>query len=57
MDAKLPEKDINYIKQKIFRKVFAELSIRISKGYENIDLELVEPTIDKMLEESNILFS
>ena len=33
----LPCKDINYIKTKIKNKVRAELKIRISKGYENID--------------------
>ncbi len=37
----LPDKDIFYIKTKIINRVRAELMIRISKGYENIDLNLI----------------
>jgi len=51
----LPDKDMNYIKQKITNKVRAELLIRISKGYENIDLNLVEESIDKALREIKII--
>ncbi len=51
----LPDKDIDYIKQKINNKVRAELFIRISKGYENIDLNIVEEFIGKALQEMKII--
>ena len=41
--------DIEYIKSKIIGKVTAELKLRISKGYENINLSLVEKEVDKAL--------
>ena len=47
----LPEKDINYIKNKITRRVNSELQLRISKGYENINLCLVEVIVEKDLKE------
>ena len=50
----LSEKDIAYIKDKITNKVRAELMIRISKGYRNIDLSLIEKLIDKALKNTNI---
>lgn len=45
----LPEKDIKHIKNKIIGKVQSELKLRISKGYKNINLDLVEDTANKML--------
>lgn len=45
----LPEKDIGYIKNRIISKVKNELKLRISKGYENIDLDLVEDIVNRML--------
>lgn len=53
-NAKLPEKDISYIKDKVIIKVMAELKLRISKGYQNIDLRLVKPTVDKILNETKV---
>ena len=50
----LPEKDVNYIKDKIIRKVKAELQIRISKGYKNINLDLVEQIMNELLKETKI---
>ena len=38
----LPDKDVDYIKEKIMARVKSELITRISKGYDNIDLELIE---------------
>lgn len=55
IDTKLPEKDIRYIKPRITKKVMAELKQRISKGYQNIDIELVEPTVDNLLKETNVI--
>ena len=49
-----PDKDINYIKEKIINNVKVELMIRISKGYKNIDLTLVDRLVDKALREVKI---
>ncbi|MEK6935362.1 MAG: hypothetical protein AABW67_01100 [Nanoarchaeota archaeon] len=51
----LPIKDINYIKHKIINKVKSELLLRISKGYTNINLNLIEQLTNKYLKETNIL--
>ena len=45
----LNEKDIDFIKDKIAQKVKAELLLRVSRGYEGINLELIEPLLDKKL--------
>ncbi len=50
----LPEKDINYIKSKIINKVRSKLMQRISEGYKNINLNLVETIVDKMLEKTKV---
>ena len=50
----LRDKDAGYIKNKIINEVRAELNIRISKGYKNIDLNLIEKLIDKALKNTNI---
>ncbi|MBS3099702.1 hypothetical protein J4463_00605 [Candidatus Pacearchaeota archaeon] len=44
-----PETDIVYIKSKIINRVMAELNTRISKGYKNIDLDLVEVLTENAL--------
>ena len=54
LNISLPEKDINYIKDKIIRKVKAELQIRISKGYKNINLDIVEQIMNELLKETKI---
>ncbi len=51
----LPDKDLEYIKNKITRKVNSELGLRISKGYENIDLGLVNIEVEKVLKEMKII--
>ena len=51
----LPDKDVVYIKEKIVARVKSELVIRISKGYENIDLELVEFLTDKALKGAKVI--
>ena len=50
----LQEKDISHIKSKVINKVKSELMLRIEKGYKNINLELVEGIIDKMLVDMKI---
>src|SRR3989344_9178735 len=52
LNISLPEKDINYIKDKIIRKVKAELQIRVSKGYKNINLDIVEQIMNELLKET-----
>jgi len=50
----LPEKDIDYIKSKIINRVKSELNLRISKGYKNIDLSIIEELVLKALSNLNI---
>jgi len=50
----LPDKDISYIKHKIISRVKSELMARISKGYKNIDLGLVETLTEKALRDEKI---
>ena len=51
----LKDKDVLYIRAKIINKVRAELIARISKGYKNINLNLVESLVDKSLIKMNIM--
>ena len=55
VNSSLPEKDAEHIKDKIVKKVKAELELRKSKGYENIDFELVGPSVDIILESIKII--
>ena len=55
INAPLPDEDINYIKNKITNKVRAELKLRISKGYENIDLDFVEELVDEALKNTKVV--
>lgn len=50
----LPSYDINYVKDKIVKRVKSELSVRISKGYENISLSLVESETEAVLNDLGI---
>jgi len=50
-----PYKDIEYIKIKIRNKVKAELLIRISRGYKNINLDLMEEIIESFLKKLKII--
>ena len=50
----LPNKDVEYIRTKIINKVRAELMTRISKGYKNIELSLVEELVDKALKNTDV---
>ena len=45
----LPNKDIIYIRGKIINRVKSELLTRINKGYQNIDLSLIETLVNKTL--------
>ena len=49
-----PDEDINYIKSKIINRVKSELSLRIEKGYEGINLLLIEPLTDDFLKQVKI---
>jgi len=50
----LPKKDSKYIKKRLMNTVKSELLSRISRGYENIDLEMVEESVDKVLREMSV---
>ncbi|MEK6952604.1 MAG: hypothetical protein AABX29_06325 [Nanoarchaeota archaeon] len=51
----LPEKDIGYIKTQVSNKTISELRKRISQGYKNIDLSLINELVDKALKDTNIV--
>jgi len=53
--SQLPYEDTTYIKNKIINKVRNELRLRISKGYTNINISLIEPLTDKYLKELKIV--
>ena len=52
--APLPEKERGEIKEKIIRKVKAELQIRMAHGYGNLDLEGVERITEEILKKIRI---
>ena len=47
-------KDVEYIKTKVINRARSELMIRISKGYKNINLSLIDELVDKALKNTNI---
>lgn len=47
----LSEKDLDYVKKRLMNKVKSELLMRISKGYKNIDLNLIELVIEEVFNE------
>ena len=51
----LPTGDSLYIKKRIKKKVERELKLRIFRGYENIDLSLVDKEIEEYLKKLEIL--
>ena len=51
----LAKKDVEGIKRKVINKVKSELRIRIERGYENIDLSLVEEFAEKALGEMKVV--
>lgn len=54
LNRSLPDKDAEYIRSKIINKVRAELMTRISKGYKNIELNLIGELVDRALRDTNI---
>jgi spore germination protein YaaH len=54
IDRCLPTVDLNYIKEKLKTKIKVELCLRINKGYQNINLDLVDIEIDNALKLLNI---
>lgn len=54
VNSQLPKKDVLVIRKKIINKVRAEINLRISRGYENIDLNLIEKLTDKTLKNARI---
>ena len=54
-DKVLPTHDIKDLREKIINKVKTELNLRITRGYTNIDLSIVEEFVDKFLRELRII--
>jgi len=50
-----PVKDIEHIKTKLSNRIKSELSIRIAKGYKNLDIELVDKAIIDFLKKLKVL--
>lgn len=50
----LPFHDISEIREKTISRVKTELNLRASKGYANIDISLVETSVDNSLKELKI---
>jgi predicted DNA binding CopG/RHH family protein len=51
IDMPLPNKDIEEIKRRASNRVKSDLLIRISKGYKNIDISLIDQFINNALKE------
>lgn len=54
LNKNLSDKDTEEIKKKVINKVKSELMIRIEKGYENINLSLVEEFVENSLDEMKV---
>jgi hypothetical protein len=54
VDKTLPSHDIDELKQKVINKVKAELNLRISKGYKNINLSLGDDFVQDYFKELKI---
>lgn len=54
IDRGLSFHDMEEVRAKIISKVRAELKLRITKGYANIDLSLLEPLTDKSLKDLGV---
>jgi hypothetical protein len=50
----LPENDINKIREEVLKRVDKELKLRVSKGYQGINLSLVKEILEKTLKELKI---
>jgi uncharacterized Fe-S cluster-containing MiaB family protein len=50
----LIESDVEYIRNEIITRVKNELSLRILKGYQGIDLSLIEGEVNNVLKMMNI---
>lgn len=55
VNSPLPDKDIEEIRKRIENKVKRELKLRIEKGYENINLELVKDFVEETLKEMGVI--
>ena len=55
LEKPLPEKDQLEIKERIIAKIKNELKLRIDKGYQGIDLNKVEPLVEKALQELKVI--
>mgnify|MGYP001329330556 CR=1 FL=1 len=46
-----PERDLSKIREEVLKRSSNEPNLRISKGYEGIDLNLINPILERVLKE------
>ncbi len=51
IDRPLPSEDIELLKKKIIQKVQAEVQIRVSHGYKNLNANMIEISVEEALKE------
>jgi hypothetical protein len=55
LDRSLPHEDIKLLRNKIIQKVKAEVQIRITYGYQNLNLGLIEELVEEALKELKVM--
>ena len=54
IDRELPQRDLEQIKEQVFKRVNKELQMRMNKGYGGIDLDLVMNFLERELKNLEI---
>ncbi len=55
LDNALPSHDNREVRDKIIREVRTKLGRRMAKGYDNIDISLIEDFVDKALKDMKVI--
>lgn len=55
LDRLFPDPESQEVREEVIQRARSELTLRISKGYTNIDLSLVEIFVDELLKDLNVL--
>lgn len=50
----LSPEDAGQIRKEVIRRAYQELQTRISKGYQDVDITLIEPVLQKLLKELRV---
>lgn len=50
----LSPEDAGQIRKEVIRRAYQELQVRISKGYREVNLALVEPVLQKLMKELRV---